>query len=60
MTFDPSQFLQMIASIFGVFLGITPILCVIFALAWIRDIRSDTRKIRRVLQKRFPEDFADD
>lgn len=36
------------------------LLVIIWILAWLKDIRTDTRKIREVLKKRFPEDFADE
>ncbi len=35
-------------------------LVIVWILAWLKDIRADTRKIREVLKKRFPEDFSDE
>jgi len=41
-------------------IDIVSLLAVIWILAWLKDIRADTRKIREVLKKRFPEDFPDE
>lgn len=35
-------------------------LAIVWIFAWLKDIRTDTRKIREVLKKRFPEDFEDE
>lgn len=38
-------------------LGLLPVFGIIWLFAWIKDIREDTRKIREVLRKKFPEEF---
>jgi len=41
-------------------IDILSLLVIIWVLAWLKEIRTDTRKIRKVLKKRFPENFSDD
>ena len=51
---------QIIPAIIGFGIVAAPVIGCIFAVAWIKDIRSDTQKIREILKKRFPEDFQDE
>ncbi len=57
---NSSPFAQMLAAVFSLGLASMPIIAIVWLFAWIKDIRQDTRKIRDVLKKRFPEEFADD
>ena len=51
---------QLISGIFGLGIALLPIFGIIWLFAWIKDIRQDTRKIREVLKRKFPEEFVDE
>jgi len=51
---------QLISGIFGLGIGLLPIFGIIWLFAWIKDIRQDTRKIREVLKRKFPDEFEDE
>jgi hypothetical protein len=51
---------QLISGIFGLGIALLPIFGIIWLFAWIKDIRQDTRKIREVLKRKFPEEFDDE
>jgi hypothetical protein len=51
---------QYFSAVIGIGIGILPIIAVIWLFAWLKDIRQDTRKIREVLKRKFPDEFKDD
>ena len=38
---------------------ITPVLLLVLLFGWLWDIRTETRRITKMLKKHFPEDFDD-
>jgi len=54
LTFEP---LKLLYGGFVMILSVSPLIAVIWLFAWIKDIRSDTREIKAVLKRRFPDDF---
>jgi len=54
------NFMQWLAGIGAATMSALPLLALIWLFAWLKDIRTDTRKILAIMRKHHPEEFDDD
>lgn len=60
MQFSAQDLVKLFYGIFVLAISVSPLIAIIWLFAWLKDIRTDTRRILQVLRKRFPEDFPEE